>query len=383
VYIEIGFNYIVFIAKLIKKNNVNRTFRTIITGTGSYIPDRIVPNTEFLSRSFLGKDGTPFEKSNKETIQKFSEITGIEERRFADDSMLASDMGARAAEDALDMSGLDRETLDYIIVAHNFGDVRADNTRVDMVPSLASKVKHHLGIKNPYCVAYDLPFGCPGWLQGVIQASYYIGSGDAKSALVIGTETLSRICDPHDRDSMIYADGAGATILEAKESDRPEGILAHAARTDTETQAYYLEMETSFKPGSDDTLYLKMDGRKLYQYALSNVPGLVKQSLDKAGIGLENVDKVLIHQANEKMDQAILDRLFKLYDNGAAPEGVMPMTIQKLGNTSVATVPTLLDLILRNKLNGHSIHSGDTIVFASVGAGMNINSVVYRVPDDG
>jgi 3-oxoacyl-[acyl-carrier-protein] synthase-3 len=140
-------------------------------------------------------------------------------------------------------------------------------------------------------------------------------------------------------------------------------------------------MERSFKPGSDDTLYLKMDGRKLYQYALSNVPSLVKKSLDKAGIGLGEVDKVLIHQANEKMDRAILDRLFKLYNNGAPPEGVMPMTIHKLGNTSVATVPTLLDLILRNKLDGHSIHSGETLVFASVGAGMNINSVVYRVPE--
>ena len=358
-----------------------KTYRTIITGTGSYIPDRIVPNAEFLSRSFLGNNGTPFEKSNKETIQKFSEITGIEERRYADDNMLASDMGARAAEQALNMSGFNRENLDYIIVAHNFGDVRADNPRVDMVPSLASKVKHHLGIKNPYCVAYDLPFGCPGWLQGIIQASYYIHSGDAKSALVIGTETLSRVCDPHDRDSMLYADGAGAALLEAKESDRREGILSHAARTDTETQAFYLEMKTSYKPGSDNTLYMKMDGRKLYQYALSNVPGLVKKSLDKAAVALEDVNKVLIHQANEKMDRAILDRLFKLYDSGTPPEGMMPMTINKLGNTSVATVPTLLDLILRNKLDRHRISPGDILVFASVGAGMNINSVIYRVPD--
>ncbi|MEX2435562.1 MAG: ketoacyl-ACP synthase III [Balneolaceae bacterium] len=360
---------------------MNQTFRTIITGTGSYIPDRIVPNDEFLNRTFLQKDGTPYKKSREETIQKFREISGIEERRYADDNILASDMGARAAEEALKMSGFDRENLDYIIVAHNFGDVRADNPRVDMVPSLASKVKYHLGIKNPYCVAYDLPFGCPGWLQGVIQAGYYIHSGDAKSALVIGTETLSRVCDPHDRDSMLYADGAGATLLEAKESDRPEGILSHAARTDTETQAFYLEMETSYKPGSDNTLYMKMDGRKLYQYALSNVPGLVKKSLDKAGVALEDVNKVLIHQANEKMDKAILDRLFKLYDSDTPPESLMPMTIHKLGNTSVATVPTLLDLILRNKMEGHRITPGDTIVFASVGAGMNINSVVYRVPE--
>jgi len=355
--------------------------RTVITGTGSFIPDRVVPNSDFLKNSFLEKDGTPFEKSNEDTIEKFREITGIEERRYADDQMLASDMGAKAAEQALNISGFDREKLDYIIVAHNFGDVRTDNPRVDMVPSLGSKVKHHLGIKNPYCVAYDLPFGCPGWLQGVIQADYFIRSGDAKSALVIGTETLSRVCDPHDRDSMIYADGAGATLLEAKESDRTEGILSHAARTDTETQAYYLEMKESFKPGSDDTLYMKMDGRKLYQYALSNVPGLVKNSLEKAGVELEEIKKVLIHQANEKMDEAILQRLFKLYDENVVPDSIMPMTINKLGNTSVATVPTLLDLILRNQMHGHTINPGDTIVFASVGAGMNINSVVYRVPE--
>ena len=363
-----------------RSNIMAGTFRTIFTGTGSFIPERVVSNNEFLNHTFLQRDGTPYKKSKEETIQKFSEITGIEERRYADDDMLASDMGARAAEDALKMADFDRENLDYIIVAHNFGDVRADNIRVDMVPSLASKVKHHLGIKNPYCVAYDLPFGCPGWLQGVIQANYYLRSGDAKSALVIGTETLSRICDPHDRDSMIYADGAGATLLEAMESSRPEGILSHAARTDTETQAYYLEMETSYKPGSDDTLYMKMDGRKLYQYALSNVPGLVKESLDKAGVLLDEVKKVLIHQANEKMDRAILDRLFHLYESGTPPEGLMPMTINKLGNTSVATVPTLLDLILRNNMEGHRINPGDVVVFASVGAGMNINSVVYRVP---
>ena len=352
---------------------------TIISGTGSYIPDRVVPNSDFLSNAFLERDGTPFDKSNEETIQKFREITGIEERRYADDNILASGMGAIAAEQALEASGLDREKLDYIIVAHNFGDVRANNRRVDMVPSLASKVKHHLGIKNPYCVAYDLPFGCPGWVQGVIQSNYFIRSGDAKAALVIGTETLSRVCDSHDRDSMIYADGAGATILEAKKCDQPTGILSHAARTDTETQAYYLAMERSYNSNCDDTLYLKMDGRKLYQYALCNVPGLVKESIDKAGLDLGDIKKVLIHQANEKMDEAILQRLFKLYEENEIPAGIMPMTINKLGNSSVATVPTLLDLILREQLDDHRLNPGDNIILASVGAGMNINSVVYKI----
>lgn len=353
--------------------------RSVITGTGSFIPDNIIPNEDFLDYTFLERDGKPFEKSNKEIIEKFQEITGIEERRYADDDMLASDMGAIASERALESSGLDPEKLDYIIVAHNFGDVLADNRRVDMVPALASRVKHKLGIKNPKCIAYDLPFGCPGWVQGVIQSDYFIRSGDAKSTLVVGTETLSRICDPHDRDTMIYSDGAGATVLQAGESGDSKGILSHAARTDTATEAYFLAMKKSYKPCHSDDLYMKMDGRKLYQYAITNVPGLVKESIDKSGLKLENIRKVLIHQANEKMDEAILKRLFKLYDEDEIPDGIMPMTISKLGNSSVATVPTLLDLVLRNKLSDHRINAGDEIVLASVGAGMNINSVVYRM----
>lgn len=352
---------------------------SVITGTGSYIPSQKVPNDVFLTNKFLNANGKPFDKSNDEIIQKFREITGIEERRYADDDMLASDMGARAGEMAIESSGLDPEQLDYIIVAHNFGDVRADNQKVDMVPSLASRVKHKMGIQNPECIAYDLPFGCPGWLQGVIQANYFIRSGDSKSALIIGTETLSRVCDPYDRDSMIYADGAGATLLEARESEEPVGVLSHAARTDTQSQAFYLNMNTSYSENGEDTLYLKMEGRKLYQYALSNVPGVVKQSIDKAGLDLRDIRKVLIHQANEKMDRAILDRIFKIYGEETPPGDMMPMTISKLGNTSVATVPTLLDLILRNKMDGQKIDSGDHIVLASVGAGMNINSVVYKM----
>lgn len=352
---------------------------SIITGTGSYIPTNKVPNSDFLNHTFLTADGKPFDKSNEEIIQKFSEITGIKERRYAADDMLSSDMGAKAGEKALKSAGLDPNELDYLIVAHNFGDIQEQNRRVDMVPSLATRVKHKLGITNPSCVAYDLPFGCPGWLQGIIQSDYYLSSGDASSCLVIGTETLSRICDPHDRDSMIYADGAGATVLESRESDEPVGILSHTSRTDAEEQAFFLRMAPSFNPQHDDRLYLKMDGRKLYQYALSHVPGVVKSSLDKADIAFDDVQKVLIHQANAKMDDAIMHRLAKLYGKEKAPDNIMPMTISRLGNTSVATVPTLLDLILRGDMDGHHINKGDNIVLSSVGAGMNINSVTYKV----
>jgi len=219
---------------------MENSIRSVITGTGSFIPGNIVANEDFLKNTFLERNGESFAKTNEEIIEKFGEITGIRERRYADDDMVASGLAARAAEQAIESSGIDREELDYIIVAHNFGDIRADNRRSDMVPALASRVKNKLKVQNPRCIAYDLPFGCPGWLQGIIQANYYIRSGDAKSALVIGTETLSRVCDPHDRDSMIYADGAGATVLEAGEPGGESGILSHAARTDTETQAFTL-----------------------------------------------------------------------------------------------------------------------------------------------
>lgn len=352
---------------------------SLITGTGSYIPKVRVPNSDFLDRTFLNADGEPFDKTNEEIIQKFTEITGIEERRYAADDILASDMGAIAGEQGLDAAGLDRNDLDYIIVAHNFGDVRADNPRVDMVPSLGSRVKEKLGINNPDCIAYDLPFGCPGWVQGIIQSHYYLQSGDAASSLIIGTETLSRISDPYDRDSMIYADGAGAVVLEARQGPGEWGVLSHAARTDAVEEAYFLKMAPSFNPGDDDTLYMKMNGRKLYQYALANVPGVVKKSLEKAELRFEDIHKVLIHQANAKMDASIIHRLAKLYDKEKAPAGLMPMTISWLGNTSVATVPTLLDLILRDEMDGHQLHKGDHIILSSVGAGMNINSVAYKM----
>ncbi|GAA5522347.1 ketoacyl-ACP synthase III [Aliifodinibius salicampi] len=350
----------------------------VITGTGSYIPPNIVSNRDFLDRTFLDANGNPYDRSNEEIIEKFEAITGIKERRYAPDDLLTSDMAFLSAQEALTDADIDKESLDYIIVAHNFGDLRADNPKVDMVPSIAARVKQKLEIQNPGCIAYDLPFGCPGWVQGLIQANYYIQSGDAQRIMVIGAETLSRVCDPHDRDSMIYADGAGTAILEATSSEKPLGILSHEARSDTNPQADYLIMDESFNEEADNTLYLKMEGHKLYQYALKYVPGVVKRSLEKVNIDIEEVSKVMIHQANEKMDQAILKRLLKLYNVTEAPDNMMPMTISWLGNSSVATIPTLLDLVRRNKMEDHTISGGDILVFASVGAGMNINSVVYR-----
>jgi 3-oxoacyl-[acyl-carrier-protein] synthase III len=355
---------------------------SVITGSGKYIPDIVVKNEDFITRTFINEKGEQIPKSNEEIVRKFQEITDIKERRYLKPEFNTSDMGYFAADDAIRSANIDPETLDYIIVAHNFGDILYNNQKSDMVPSLASRVKHLLKILNPNCVAYDLPFGCPGWIQGVIQADYFIKSGDAKRVLVIGAENLSRISDPHDIDSMIYSDGAGAIVVEAYESNEPIGILCHKTRSDTFTEAHLLKMDISYHPQfEDNTLFMKMNGRKLYEYALNTVPNLVVETIKKAGIGIEDVKKVLIHQANAKMDEAIIQRVFKLSGiDKMDSSSIMPMTISKLGNNSVATVPILYDMIVKGEMPEHQFHSGDYLVFASVGAGMNVNAFVYKVP---
>lgn len=358
---------------------MNTNIKSVIIGTGSYTPANIVSNSHFLEHNFFEKNGEIIGRENAEIISKFQDITEIEERRYADTDHKASDLGYLAAVNAIESSGIDRETLDYVIVAHNFGDIAPGSTRPDVLPTLGSRIKHKLGIRNADCVAYDLPFGCPGWLQGMIQADYFIRSGDARRILIIGTETLSRVTDPHDRDSMIFADGAGATILEGRENSTA-GILTHKTQTHSFEEAYYLYSGKSSNPELiSDEQYIKMDGRKIYEYALKNVPLVIQLALQKSGTDIRDVKKVLVHQANGKMDEAILKRLFKLYDIRETPIAVMPMTISTFGNSSVATIPTLLDMITKKQMPEHEFNTGDRVVFASVGAGMNINAMVYQI----
>ena len=348
-----------------------------ITGSGSYIPTKKVTNSDFAQHDFLNEDGTAFNMTNDIIAEKFVEITGILERRYAADEMVNSDMAIIAAKKAIEKSGIDPETLDYIILAHNYGDIQTNTIQSDTVPSLATRVKYGLQIKNPKCVAYDILFGCPGWIEAVIQAQAYIKAGMAKKCLVIGSETLSRVVDKHDRDSMIYSDGAGATIIEA--TDDEGGILAHESATFSFDEAKFLYFGNSFNKNEDPNIrYIKMYGRKIYEFALSNVPKAMASCLEKSGIPITDVKKILIHQANEKMDEAIINRFYKLFKM-ETPAGIMPMSIHKLGNSSVATVPTLYDLIVNGELEGQNLNKGDVIIFASVGAGMNINAIVYKM----
>ncbi|OUR99378.1 3-oxoacyl-ACP synthase [Flavobacteriales bacterium 33_180_T64] len=347
-----------------------------ITGTGSFIPSCIEKNENFYNHEFLNADGSSINSTNEVIVEKFKAITGIDERRYIKDDLLNSDIAFFAAKKAIEDAKIDKEDLDYIIVAHNYGDVKHDAEQSDTVPSIASRVKHLLQIKNPKCVGYDLLFGCPGWIEGVIQAKAFIASGIAKRCLVIGSETLSRVVDKHDRDSMIYSDGAGAVIVE--DTNENGGILAHETATFALDEAHFIYFgKTNHPEITDQRRYIKMYGRKIYEFALTNVPLALKSCLEKSGFAINDVKKILIHQANEKMDEAIVKRFYKLHDMDM-PEGIMPMTINTLGNSSVATVPTLYDKILKGQLANQRINKGDVIIFASVGAGMNINAIVYK-----
>lgn len=355
-------------------------FRSIITGTGSYIPTVIQSNADFAHHTFYAGDDKPLDIPPEEIVEKFRQITGIAERRYLPDNLNTSDIATLAARQAIEDSGIDAESLDQIIVAHNFGNVITRTIQTDAVPSIANRVKHDLGIRSPECIAYDILFGCPGWVQAMIQADAFFKAGMAKKCLLIGAETLSRVIDMYDRDSMIFSDGAGACIIEYKETtEQGPGILGSCVQSHSLDEAYFINMGKSYFPGSDPGVrYIKMKGRKVYEYAIKYVPAAMKQCLEQSGIAITDLKKIFIHQANEKMDEGIIKKLYQLYGIAEPHKNIMPMSIHWLGNSSVATVPTLYDQVIRKQIEGHELMPGDIILFASVGAGMNVNAVCYR-----
>ncbi len=345
-------------------------------GTGHVVPGEKVTNADFAGHTFYNEKGEVYPMEMDQLLSKFQEITGIGERRYARDDQRASDLGAAAAKMAIEEAQIDPNSIDLIIAAHNFGDVDKGTGRTDILPSLASRIKHLLNIDNDNCIPFDILFGCPGWVQGVLLGEMHLITGRAKRVLVVGCETLSRTLDSYDRNGMIFADGAGASIMEL--SDEP-GILGSAVMNKAGEEAYYLFAGSSEKPGEDQNeRFIKMKGRKIYEFALRYVPQAMKQAMDNAGVEAKDLDMIFMHQANAKLDHAVVERFYRLYGIKEIPNDVLPMSVNWLGNSSVATIPTLYDLVRKTQYEGHQLKEGDTILFASVGAGMNINAFVYK-----
>lgn len=357
------------------------TRSSIITGTGSAIPKQRITNDYFENWAFYGKDKNPIDKPGGEIVAKLEAISGIKERRFIGDEEESIDVMVEASESALRDAGIEGNELGAIIVAHNAGNMLKNHKGqagqgFHTVPNLAAVLKNRLGVENYECPSYDILFGCPGWVQGVIQANRLIKAGEADHVLVVGIEVVSRLLDPHDMDSMLMSDGCGAAVVSAKEGN---GVLAHATYSHGLKDLNSITLGASLNPETPGRTYFKMNGKEVYRYATTWLPQVVKQALDKAGLTPRDIDMFFFHQANAKMLTVIARNLMKLYGQEAEEYShKVPSSISFLGNSSVATVPTLFDLVRKGEIEGFQAKPGQRYVFASVGAGMHCNAVVYE-----
>ncbi len=326
----------------------------------------------------MDADGTVNPKPTEEIVAKLESITGIKSRRYIPENESSVPLMTKAAEAAISDAGIERNQIDGVIVAHNAGNMLQGQLGFHTVPNMAALLKNSLGISNHECFAYDILFGCPGWIQGVIQAHQAIQMGDATNVLVVGVEVASRLLDPHDLDSMILADGCGAAIISAEDSAQT-GIISYATYSHAQEDVSCIYLSGSYNKELNLPTLFKMNGKDVYKYATVWVPKVIKKALDKAGLDASDVDMFLFHQANGKMLHAFANNLAQMYNiEGLSFEGKIPTTIDFTGNTSVATVPTMLDLIRKGELTGYGIKPGMKVVMASVGAGMHCNAVVYQ-----
>jgi 3-oxoacyl-[acyl-carrier-protein] synthase III len=352
--------------------------KTFISGTGSSLPALVVKNSHFLNHEFYDSKGIKNEKPTSEIIEKLEAITGIKERRYVPFDQDSVPLLSETAIKTIKNAGLEPNDLSGIIVAHNAGNMIIGENLWHSVPNLAACLKNAIKATNHNCFAYDILFGCPGWIQAMIQAHQAIICGEAEHILVVGLEIASRLLDPHDLDGMILADGCGACII-SKNYENVGGIISYATFSHSQDDLNIIYLGESKNPALDGSCYFHMNGKEVYKYATTWVPKVIKKALDKANLTIANIDMFLFHQANAKLLDAIAKNLGDLYEvENSFFEGKVPSTIQFLGNTSVATIPTMLDLILSNNLGDFEIKKGQKIVMASVGAGMHCNAVVYE-----
>jgi len=321
------------------------TLRAVVKGVGHYLPDRVVPNAEF-------------EKSLETTDDWIKSRSGIERRHFAAEGQTTSDLAKRAAQAALDDAGLAADDIDALIVATSTADLT--------FPSAATMVQSALGMTRGF--AFDVQAVCAGFVFALSNANALILSGQAKRVLVIGAETFSRIMDWTDRGTcVLFGDGAGALILEAENGNgttADRGILATDLNSDgRHRDILYVDGGTS----TQTTGYLRMQGKEVFRHAVEKLAATAHTAMDKAGIGSDDVDWVVPHQANLRIIKSTANKM-------GVPMDRVIVTVQDHGNTSAASIPLALSV---GKSNGQ-ISQGDMIVTEAIGGGLAWGSVVLR-----
>lgn len=321
------------------------TIRAVVKGVGHYLPERVVPNSEFADRI----------DTSDEWIRTRS---GIEQRHFAAEGQTTSDMAIRAARAALDHAGLTADDIDAIVLATSTADFT--------FPSAATMVQAGLGMTRGF--AFDVQAVCAGFVFALSTANALIVSGQARRALVIGAETFSRLMDWEDRTtSVLFGDGAGAVVLEATEGQgttADRGILAADLHSDGRHKDI-LHVDGGVSTGQ--TGHLRMQGKEVFRHAVEKLAETAHACLDKIGLSGADVDWIVPHQANIRIIEATAKRM-------QVPMDRVVVTVQDHGNTSAASIPLALSIGVQRG----QIKPGDLIVTEAIGGGLAWGSVVLR-----
>ena len=321
------------------------TTRATVIGVGHYLPERIVPNSEF-------------EDKLDTTDEWIRTRSGIERRHFAAEGETTSQMATRAARAALDMAGLEAADIDAIILATSTADLT--------FPSAATMVQAELGMTSGF--AFDVQAVCAGFVFALSNANALIVSGQARRVLVIGAETFSRIMDWTDRSTcVLFGDGAGALVLEAQEGEgtpQDRGILAIDLNSDGRYRdLLYVDGGVS----TQSTGYLRMQGNQVFRHAIEKLADTAERALAKAGLSDDDLDWIVPHQANLRIIQGTARKM------GLDMDKVV-VTVQDHGNTSAASIPLALSVGVQRG----QIKRGDLIVTEAIGGGLAWGAVVLR-----
>ena len=321
------------------------TIRAVVKGVGHYLPERVVPNSEFEATI----------DTSDEWIRTRS---GIERRHFAAEGQTTSDLGTRAAEAALASAGLVADDVDALIVATSTADLT--------FPSAATMIQARLGMTRGF--AFDVQAVCAGFVFALANANALIVSGQAKRVLVIGAETFSRLMDWEDRTtSVLFGDGAGALLLEAQEgtgANTDRGILSTDLNSDgRHKDILYVDGGVS----TGKTGHLRMQGKEVFRHAVEKLAETAHAALDKAGLSAEDVAWIVPHQANIRIIEGTAKRM-------QLPMDRVVVTVQDHGNTSAASIPLALSVGVERG----QIKQGDLIVTEAIGGGLAWGSVVLR-----
>jgi 3-oxoacyl-[acyl-carrier-protein] synthase-3 len=311
-------------------------------GTGSYLPARILTNAEL-------------EKRIETTSEWIVERTGIRERHIAAEGELTSDLAQKAAESALDAAGIDASEVDLIVVATTTSD--------RVFPSTACVLQAKLGITNG-CPAFDVQAVCSGFVYAVSVADQFIRSGQVKTALVVGAETLSRITDWDDRSNcMLWGDGAGAVVLRA--SEHPGIIATHLHADGRYQDLLFVDGGVSLK--KEGACYMRMSGNAVFKMAVNTLDAIVDETLAANGLQKSDIDWLVPHQANIRIIQATAKKL------GMSMDQVV-VTVDRHGNTSAASIPLALDTAVREG----KIKPGERVLMEAFGGGFTWGSVLVQ-----